>query len=104
MLSPVKLIAAMPQLWQVSTDWLTHKAGREKGFSLGYFDERYLAASTCSVVMVNGEIVAYASLWQSAQRAELSVDLIRHTETLVHGVMDFLLVEIILWGKAEGYC
>ena len=103
MLSPQEVVAAMPRLWRVSSEWLKHKAGKEKGFSLGYFDERYLAASPCGVVMVNGEIVAFANLWQSAQRAELSVDLMRHTDTPVHGVMDFLLVEIMLWGKAQGY-
>ena len=32
----------MPQLRAVSDDWLDAKAGAEKGFSLGFFDETYL--------------------------------------------------------------
>src|SRR5262249_36098281 len=35
--------AALPQLRPVSDDWLAFKSASEKGFSLGFFDESYLA-------------------------------------------------------------
>src|SRR6202008_239217 len=35
--------AIMAALREVSNDWLAAKAGGEKGFSLGFFDEEYLS-------------------------------------------------------------
>jgi phosphatidylglycerol lysyltransferase len=103
MLSPAETQAALPRLRQVSEVWLGHKRGKEKGFSLGFFDGDYLARFPCGVVMAEGEIVAFANLWPGAGRSELSIDLMRHGDTPIYGVMDYLLVEIMLWGKAEGY-
>jgi phosphatidylglycerol lysyltransferase len=34
---------------------------------------------------------------------EFSVDLMRHVPDAPHGVMDFLFVELMLWGKAQGF-
>ena len=103
MLSLEETKAAMPSLRQVSDVWLSHKRGGEKGFSLGFFDEDYLARFPCGVVIAEGEIVAFANLWPSAGKTELSIDLMRHNDTAIYGVMDFLLVEIMLWGKGQGY-
>lgn len=102
-LSAPDVAAVLPQLKAVSDAWLLLKNGKEKGFSLGFFDADYLARFPCAVVEVNGEIVAFANLWLAAGKAECSVDLMRHLDTKVPGIMDFLLVEIILWGKAQGY-
>jgi len=98
-----EVAGVLPRLRQVSDAWLDHKAGAEKGFSLGFFHEAYLALNPCGVVKVNGEIVAFANIWTAADNSEISIDLMRHTETQVHGLMDFLIVEIMLWGKAQGY-
>lgn len=103
LLTPAEVRAEMPQLRKVSDAWLESKAGREKGFSLGYFDEDYLAHFSCGAVTVAGEIVAFANIWQGAGKAEISIDLMRHSDTAVHSVMDFLFVEIMLWGKAQGF-
>jgi phosphatidylglycerol lysyltransferase len=49
-------------------------------------------------------IVAFANLWQSAGQEETTVDLMRyHPEMAPHGVMDYLFVQVMLWGKAQGY-
>ncbi len=103
MLSPAEVRAAMPRLRKVSDAWLSAKSGKEKGFSLGFFDESYLAHFSCGVVMAGEEIVAFANIWESAEKAELSIDLMRYDHTNIHSVMEFLFVEIMLWGKAQGY-
>lgn len=103
MLSPAEVQAAMPQLRKVSDAWLSAKSGKEKGFSLGYFDESYLSHFACGVVMAGEEIVAFANIWESAGKVELSIDLMRYGSTNIHSVMEFLFVEIMLWGKAQGY-
>ena len=103
LLLPEDMRAALPRLRKVSDAWLDHKSGKEKGFSLGFFDADYLARFPCGVVTIGDEIIAFANIWPSAGKAELSIDLMRHVDTTIYGVMDFLLVEIMLWGKAQGY-
>ena len=54
------------------------KGASEKGFSLGFFDEAYLALSA-AVLEVAGRIEAFANIWPGPNKVELSVDLMRHT-------------------------
>jgi phosphatidylglycerol lysyltransferase len=91
----------LSQLKEISDAWLSERAGGEKGFSLGFFDARYLANFECALVRNAGRIVAFANLW-TAGLNELSVDLMRYREDAPKGVMDFLIVECMLWGKAQG--
>jgi phosphatidylglycerol lysyltransferase len=91
----------LPQLEAISDAWLADKAGSEKGFSLGYFDARYLSNFDCAVVRSGGRVVAFANLWRAGS-SELSVDLMRYGEGAPKGVMDYLLIECMLWGKAQG--
>lgn len=95
--------ALLPALAQVSDDWLASKQTREKGFSLGYFDADYLAGGPLAVLERNGGVCAFANLWCGAGRHELSVDLMRFTHDAPVGAMDTLFIELMLWGKAEGY-
>ena len=48
-------------------------------------------------------IVAFANVLLAAQKEEMSVDLMRYTPEVAHGIMEYLFVELLLWGKAEGY-
>jgi len=95
--------AIIPQLRAVSDSWLAEKQAAEKRFSLGYFDERYLSSFDCAVVRHGGAIVAFANLWRAGVDMELSVDLMRYNDAAPKGVIDFLLVESMLWGKAQKY-
>lgn len=95
--------ALLPQLRAVSDDWLRHKSGSEKGFSLGFFDEEYLRRFPIAVVERNGAVVAFGNLWPGPGRVELSLDLMRYAEDAPPGVMEALLVHLAVWGKAEGY-
>ncbi len=87
----------------VSDSWLATLAVAEKGFSLGRFDERYLANFCCGVVKREGRIIAFANVWQSAGNTELSIDLMRYEPDAPKGVMDYLMIELMLWGRAQGY-
>jgi phosphatidylglycerol lysyltransferase len=94
--------AILPELRAVSDAWLAEKNTAEKRFSLGFFDERYLMNFDCGVVRRAGAVVAFANLWRGGAR-ELSVDLMRYSGDAPKGVIDYLLVECMLWGKAQGY-
>jgi phosphatidylglycerol lysyltransferase len=95
--------AIMPELRAVSTAWLASKNTAEKRFSLGFFDERYLANFNCAVVRRNGTIVAFANIWRAGTDSELSIDLMRYDDAAPKGVIDFLLAECMLWGRAQHY-
>jgi phosphatidylglycerol lysyltransferase len=93
----------LPQLRAISDDWLAAKSAAEKGFSLGFFHERYLRECPCAVVEQQGRPVAFANLWAGENRNELSIDLMRYGRDAPKGVMDYLFVQIMLWGRAQGY-
>ena len=93
--------AILPELRAVSDAWLAEKKTAEKRFSLGFFDERYLQNFDCGVVRRGGAIVAFANIWR-AGTGEISVDLMRYNGDAPKGVIDFLLIECMLWGKTHG--
>jgi phosphatidylglycerol lysyltransferase len=62
---------------------------------MAYFD--------CAVVRWQGKIVAFANIWKTQDRSELSVDLMRHREDMPYGSMDFMFVHLMQWGRAQGY-
>lgn len=95
--------AALPRLRAVSQAWLQGKTTREKGFSLGRFDEAYLRHFPHALVWRSDELVAFANLWTGDGRTELSIDLMRHLPTAPGGVMDYLFVETMRWGAARGF-
>jgi phosphatidylglycerol lysyltransferase len=98
-----QLPTIFPRLKEVSDTWLRERATAEKSFSLGGFDETYLANFDCAIVRANEEIVAFANLWPAPAGGELSVDLMRYTSAAPKQVMDYLFIELMLWGKAQGY-
>ncbi|MDQ0009373.1 phosphatidylglycerol lysyltransferase [Luteibacter jiangsuensis] len=95
--------ALMPKLKCVSDAWMRDKKVREKRFSLGLFDERYLARTPMAVVWQGDELVAFANVFVTATKEEASVDLMRHLPEGPSGIMDFLFIELMVWAKAEGY-
>lgn len=93
----------LPELARVSDCWLHAKRQKEKGFSLGRFDRDYVTRFDCALVRHHGDIVAFANILATANRAELSVDLMRHLETMPTGTMDFLFAHLMQWGKDNGF-
>ena len=92
----------LPQLRAVSDAWLEAKNATEKRFSLGFFDERYIAHFDVGVVRHQGAVVAFANLWRGGC-TELSVDLMRYNDLAPKGVVDYMLIECMLWGRAQGF-
>jgi len=102
-LLPAAVPAVIDALQSVSDDWLEHKAGGEKGFSLGFFRPDYVARFPVAVVERNGQIVAFASVWPGPNAVELSIDLMRYHHEAPNGVMEGLMVYLMRWGKEQGY-
>jgi len=93
----------LPELRQISDSWLKSKSAAEKRFSLGSFEERYLANFPMCVVRQHGRIVAFANVWPSSTGEELSPDLMRFVPDAPNGTMDYLFAQMMLAGKARGY-
>ncbi|BBE34162.1 hypothetical protein SmB9_18200 [Sphingosinicella microcystinivorans] len=101
---PVADFAAhLTELHAVSDAWLKQKGNTEKGFSVGRFDPTYLGHFDTAVVRREGKIVAFANIWATDDREELSVDLMRHVEDLPYGAMDFLFAHLMEWGRTQGF-
>jgi phosphatidylglycerol lysyltransferase len=103
LLSPEQTLACMDRLEAVSNDWLASQHTREKRFSLGFFDRAYLARVPVAVARQDGKIVAFVTIWPAGDRSACSPDLMRYAASAPKSVMDFLMVETMLWAKAQGY-
>ncbi|MBV7413095.1 bifunctional lysylphosphatidylglycerol flippase/synthetase MprF [Aeromonas sp. sif2433] len=99
-----RVVALLPNLSAISDAWLQGKQGKEKGFSVGSFEPGYLALSPAALVRQGGDLVGFANLWVSDDKESLSIDLMRYdTGAGTAPIMDFLFVELLLWGKDQGY-
>ncbi|UCE54285.1 MAG: DUF2156 domain-containing protein [Desulfobacterales bacterium] len=58
---------------------------------------------TVSTFLGKIQIEAFANLWTGAQLDELSLDLMRYLPQAPDGVMEYLFIRLMLWGKARGY-
>lgn len=102
-LSDEEVEAVLPRLKEISVQWLESKQGHEKGFSLGFFSDDYIRLFKIAVVERNGEIQAFANVWTSAGKNEVSPDMMRYMDKAPSDTMEFLFLNLMLWAKEEGY-
>jgi len=100
---PEGVEALLPQLQRISDSWLAGKSTGEKRFSVGAFAPEYLRQFPLAVVRAEGSPAAFANLWTTGTRVELSVDLMRFGPEAPRGAMDYLFIELMLWGQRAGY-
>ncbi|WP_233505419.1 bifunctional lysylphosphatidylglycerol flippase/synthetase MprF [Sporosarcina sp. BI001-red] len=101
-LSPPFSSELLKELEDVSTRWLQGR--REKGFSLGFFDEDYLNTAQVAVLRNEDGIIGFASLMPMYDNGErISIDLMRYNPDAPSGTMDFIFLSLFEWAKEEGY-
>ncbi|MBI5057422.1 MAG: bifunctional lysylphosphatidylglycerol flippase/synthetase MprF [Nitrospirae bacterium] len=101
---PVEMIPPLiPAFRRISDSWLSEKNTREKKFSLGFFNEEYMNKFPFCVVRKGEDTVAFANIWTGSKKEELSVDIMRYLPDAPYGVMDYLFIKLMLWGRQEGY-
>lgn len=93
----------LAELQAISDAWLAEKHTREKGFSLGSFKPEYVQQFPVALVRQAGKCVAFANIWLSAEHEELSPDLMRYLPEAPPGIMEYLFIALMLWGKQAGY-
>lgn len=95
--------AILGRLQEISDVWLADKGHREKGFSVGRFDPAYISRFDCAIVRREGRIMAFANIWATQDKTELSIDLMRYDSDSPYGTMDFLFAHLMQWGRDAGY-
>lgn len=93
----------LQELKAVSNEWLGGR--REKGFSLGFFDEAYLNKSEIAILKNSDEnVIGFASLMPVYDQDQtISVDLMRFLPNSPSGTMDFIFLSLFDWAKENGY-
>ncbi|HKP75115.1 MAG TPA: bifunctional lysylphosphatidylglycerol flippase/synthetase MprF, partial [Longimicrobiaceae bacterium] len=100
---PEHLPALIPELKRISDAWLARRHAQERRFSAGRFDPEALSTFPHVIARVDGKVVAFATVWPGAPGTELAVDLARHSREAPPNVLELLLVELIRWGREQGY-
>jgi phosphatidylglycerol lysyltransferase len=102
-IEPAQVETVIGEFRQISDAWLAEKNTREKRFSLGFFEPEYLKKTPAAIITYQDKVIAFANIWQGAEKEELSIDLMRYLPNGPEGLMDYLFTELLLWGKSEGY-
>ncbi|MCM3568873.1 bifunctional lysylphosphatidylglycerol flippase/synthetase MprF [Neobacillus mesonae] len=90
------------ELKEISADWLEER--KEKGFSLGFFDENYLSKAPIAIIRnKNLEILGFVSIMYVYDQQTISMDLIRFRKNAPRDTIDFLLLSVMDWAKHKGY-
>jgi phosphatidylglycerol lysyltransferase len=96
--------ALLKQLREISDDWLRLPGRRERGFSLGRFDQAYLRSTSIATAEdAGGRALAFVNVIPSYHSGEATIDLMRHRAGAPNGVMDYLFVKLMLRNRDEGY-
>ena len=95
--------ALLPELKQVSEEWLSTRNATEKGFLWDFSAEDSVRGFPLAVVRHKRSIVGFANALPGADKHELSADLMHYRPAGPPGVMDYLFVKLMLWGGEPGY-
>ncbi len=94
----------LQKIKSVSDEWLEETGRSEIVFSQGMFNWNELKQQTLITVENTEEkIVAFLNIIPDYAPGEGTYDLVRKTSDAPNGVMDFLIVELFGYLKAEGY-
>lgn len=88
----------------ISDAWLEAKGAHEMQCSVGYFSPGYLKRSPIAVARgADGRVQAFVNLLPLRKGSELSFDLMRYGSDAPAGVMDFLIINLMRWGREQGF-
>jgi len=87
----------------VSQEWLSLPGRRERSFALGSFSPDYAASTTFFVVRDRaGRIVAFVNETPAYRPGMATIDMMRHRADVPHGIMDFLLDNLLCTLSEQG--
>ncbi|HWR54795.1 MAG TPA: phosphatidylglycerol lysyltransferase domain-containing protein [Bryobacteraceae bacterium] len=90
-------------LREVSDDWLRIPGRRERGFTLGSFEEDYLRRTPIMTAeAADGRVLAFLNVIPGGP-GESTCDLMRRRSDAPNGIMDYLFVKMFQLAKERGY-
>jgi phosphatidylglycerol lysyltransferase len=101
--APSETPSLLTELTSKSVAWLTSGQRIQESFSFGRVEGHSLQELPLAIVRGGSHVLAFASLLSGAQREELSVDLIRYRSNAPEGVVDYLLAQLMLQARQDGY-
>jgi len=94
----------MRELKAVSDEWLTLEGRRERGFTLGAWEDAYIRDSTILAVQHrDGRVAAFVNLIHDGVPGEMTFDLMRHRTDAPNGAMDFVMLSMIAYARDHGF-
>jgi phosphatidylglycerol lysyltransferase len=94
----------LAEMREVSDAWLALPGRRERGFTLGQWDDAYVRRSPVfTLSSSDGRIVAFINLIRDGVPGEGTFDLMRHRPDAPNGSMDALLVRLAEHLRDQGY-
>lgn len=91
------------QMKEISDDWLEHRGHRERRFTLGLFEARYVRESKLLVTLdARGRPVAFMNIVPSYRAGEATIDMMRQRSDAPNGVIDFMFVRLFTDSKEAG--
>ncbi|WP_062489703.1 bifunctional lysylphosphatidylglycerol flippase/synthetase MprF [Labrenzia sp. CP4] len=85
----------LARLHTISDAWLSGKAGREKGFSLGRFDKHYLDQFDIAVVRKEDHEICFANILSVSDGKYLTIDLMRYLPDEASGIMEYMFLRLL---------
>ena len=100
---PIKA-GLMQKLEQVSDEWLEVMEREELGFTQGFFVPEILSSNIIMTVEnAEEKVVAFLNIVPDYNGKEATYDLIRKSKDAPGGVLDFLMVNMFLYLKEQGF-
>ncbi len=92
------------ELRAVSDNWLDLPGRRERGFTVGTFDDGYVAGTpVMHLTGPDGRVVAFVNLVPDGVADEATIDLMRHRAAAPNGAMDAVFAQLLLHLRDQGY-
>lgn len=101
---PPQTETLLEELRSVSNEWLGYPGRKERNFTVGRHERRYLAG--CPIYAVKdgqGRVVAFANAVTSYAPAEATIDLMRYRSDVRNGTMDYLFFNLFRHLSEAGF-
>lgn len=103
-IQPPFTVIILEEMREVSDEWLMMMHGKEKQFSLGWFDHAYLNSGPVIVIRDEaGRLTAFANLIAEYSKNEVSIDLMRRRQETENSTMEYLFAVLLPWCQAQGF-
>lgn len=91
------------EMKEISDKWLNGR--KEMGFSMGFFDEDYINDGPLGIVRDSeGVLKAFVTIMPTyGENKRFCSDLMRFSRDTPRGVMDYMFVQLLEWGKENNY-